>query len=653
MVSNVTVACFLALLAVVVHRFTKRPAIAHLLWLVVLVKLVTPPLFHLPLVPNAWASAAANEAEPTRHGVTLPPEPGFAPTNTASDSTAAIGGSGGPSQDPGSLFAAEATSSWLSPLLWLWLLGSAVVLIWSLSRIVRFNRALRRAAEPAPERLLRMGQELSATLGLRRTPAIQVTPAQTSPMVWWVGGRVQVVIPEALITVLDDTQMRSVLAHELAHVRRGDHIVRWLEWICCVVLWWNPLTYWARRNLRIHEETCCDALVLESFEVTPVTYANSLLQVLEFLAKPLPRPPALASPIHGGSLERRFQMMLSNPSTTPRWVLRSLFAGALALLPLGVAQAQSADFDAVATRLQDAVAAGELSSTQAAAMMGTLGRLMMTDRLDGAVSNSGSAPNLAPDFPNISNSRLPPAARRNLTTAQVRDWFLLRGDNTAPNQTPAPDSAFEKPTFFRVPERSQPAEEEAPHPRYEALLPGGVRAKSNEKPTIFRVPEPVQPADQGASNPRFEVLLPDGTRAKSKDQLIKEYKKLWRKIQKELDPLSPSDDAPALDPRALRSFGIPDPVKQPDATTPESSMFDPRSNPREARTRLRSSINALNDEPVKNHDDPNPSDNERRYNFESRANAQSLPRRFGNRARENNLNASGSALNNEKRNNRK
>ena len=47
--TNVVMATALALCAAVVGRFCKRPALTHSLWLLVLLKLVTPPLVPLPV----------------------------------------------------------------------------------------------------------------------------------------------------------------------------------------------------------------------------------------------------------------------------------------------------------------------------------------------------------------------------------------------------------------------------------------------------------------------------------------------------------------------------------------------------------------------------------------------------------------------------
>ena len=48
LVSNVVFAALLAVLAIVLTKVWRNPQIAHSLWLLVLVKLVTPPLIYVP-----------------------------------------------------------------------------------------------------------------------------------------------------------------------------------------------------------------------------------------------------------------------------------------------------------------------------------------------------------------------------------------------------------------------------------------------------------------------------------------------------------------------------------------------------------------------------------------------------------------------------
>jgi DUF4097 and DUF4098 domain-containing protein YvlB len=100
--------------------------------------------------------------------------------------------------------------------------------------------------------------------------------------------------------------------HELAHVRRGDHLVRWLDWAVVAWLWWNPLAWIARRGLRSTEELACDALVLRTRGTAPREYGRCLLSVAESLAGSASRAPVQACTMgDGGSLEQRIRFIMS------------------------------------------------------------------------------------------------------------------------------------------------------------------------------------------------------------------------------------------------------------------------------------------------------------------------------------------------------
>jgi len=192
-------------------------------------------------------------------------------------------------------------------------------------------------------------------------------------MVWWAGGKVRIVISTTLLDQMDAHQWQWILAHELAHVRRRDYLVRWLEWLACVLFWWNPVVWWAQRNLRAMEEICCDDLVISCLSPKPKFYANSLLSAVEFLARPAIRPPAMASEINsGGFLERRFKMIVSEKpnQSSSRLLQACVLLCAMVVLPLGIASAQ--DYSAVAKRLKKAVKKGEITQQHADVMMAAL-----------------------------------------------------------------------------------------------------------------------------------------------------------------------------------------------------------------------------------------------------------------------------------------
>src|SRR5215471_15146516 len=73
--SNAVMATALALMAAILSRLCRRPALSHALWLLVLLKLVTPPFFQVAL---PWSTLAAERergesiADDPANGALLP-----------------------------------------------------------------------------------------------------------------------------------------------------------------------------------------------------------------------------------------------------------------------------------------------------------------------------------------------------------------------------------------------------------------------------------------------------------------------------------------------------------------------------------------------------------------------------------------------------
>lgn len=371
--SNLLVSTILALIAWLVQSRFQAPSLANLLWILVLVKMVTPPLVSLPVLeiqtisnaPAATVSTQPVDALSDLGAMNFDANelPSIAvPTDLAFEHPQPAD-----SVEPGSGF----------NLFWLgiaWLITSGGLFLISFCRISRFHLVLRKNIKPASAKLVQIAERVATQVELRRKPEIVITQANVSPFVWWIGGVPKIVIPESAIESLSVNDIRMVLAHEMAHIKRHDHWIRWLEWFTLLGLWWNPVMWWARKQLRVTEEIACDALVVEKTRATHHDYANSLLNMADILTTSAIRPPAVASAMNsGGLLEKRLKMLIANKTLkVPFWIRAAICVGALAVFPLGLVYAQ--DFDAIERRLERAVKAGELSMKEAETMLRALGQ---------------------------------------------------------------------------------------------------------------------------------------------------------------------------------------------------------------------------------------------------------------------------------------
>lgn len=355
--SNALMALPLALLAALVGRLFRRPALTHALWLLVLIKLVTPPLVSLPLpwfsedqavVPPRRVDIARvvptpmpTEPQPAR-AKQLPPLPDNQPEALEVPPPGALVRAlpppesvpAAPPQSGESATVASATPPWPLLIGLLWLVGSASWFGVALFRIGRFQQLLQHT-QPAPAELQGEAEELARRMGRADCPQVRLLPGLLAPMLWSAGRGTYLLMPAALLERLDDEQRRTLLAHELAHWRRRDHWVRYLELVVLALYWWLPLAWWARRELREAEEECCDAWVVWLLPRAARAYATALVETLDFLARARPNlPPAASGMGQFNLLRRRLTMILRG--TTPRSLQFAgvLVVGSLALLLL-------------------------------------------------------------------------------------------------------------------------------------------------------------------------------------------------------------------------------------------------------------------------------------------------------------------------------
>jgi beta-lactamase regulating signal transducer with metallopeptidase domain len=171
-------------------------------------------------------------------------------------------------------------------------------------------------------------------------------------MLWALVSRPRLIIPRELWKRLSSSQQSLLLAHELAHLRRGDHTIRLFELLVTAIFWWLPVVWWARQALRDAEEECCDAWVVWAFPEDARPYADTLLDTIDFLNPSRPSEPLLASGFgRAQHLRRRLTMIMLG--TTPRrlgWAsAMGTFAVSAVLLPLTPSWAQKTQETTVAT----------------------------------------------------------------------------------------------------------------------------------------------------------------------------------------------------------------------------------------------------------------------------------------------------------------
>lgn len=147
-------------------------------------------------------------------------------------------------------------------------------------RIGRLTRLLRQAV-PADTDLAGRVEAIGGRLEIQ--PPRTVVSATVSEALLSGLGRPCLILPQAPDGVASD----AVIAHELAHLKRGDHRTLWLEEALVVLLAINPLIPLLRARRDAAREEACDALALAAAEpAARRAYAQTLIEALRTRAGP-------------------------------------------------------------------------------------------------------------------------------------------------------------------------------------------------------------------------------------------------------------------------------------------------------------------------------------------------------------------------------
>jgi len=322
LIENALVASILAPLVWLLCRTLRpRPALAHLLWLVLLVKFIAPPVVEWP-----WSYAITPGAEFVQPEGVAPARPGVLPAAANPPRSQARPVSASEQRPAPAPERSSITTAQL--LLGLWAGGALLYVILECVRYRRLRHSVARRAA-TPDWFRADVADLAARLRMR-APRIWVSDAIQTPFV------VGVVRPRlywpAHFLASSVAERRSVLTHELAHLRRRDPLTAWIELVAGTLFWWNPVTWWIRHELREAAERACDAWVVWAWPDDRRVYAEALLNATRSSARPAATAALGMSRSGRRAFERRLRSILVDRAPTRpsvRGVCAALALGAL------------------------------------------------------------------------------------------------------------------------------------------------------------------------------------------------------------------------------------------------------------------------------------------------------------------------------------
>jgi beta-lactamase regulating signal transducer with metallopeptidase domain len=347
--AGVLIVALVAIQLVLGHK-RLAPRWAYALWMLVVVRLLMPAVPQSPwsvfnLKAPSWAREM-REASPAReHRVAEATRPRVDDSRLPQGTRVTVGIIDGPERHVTSsvvlptanashVASAPVSSTqsvnWKQALAIVWIGGAGIAIARVLAVLLASRRRIRKGAA-ADTKTLDLLDRCRREMGMgeRTAPRIVLTDAVSGPALFGFV-RPVLLVPPKLLRELSREELRFVLLHELAHLRRRDPLANALLVLASAVHWFNPLVRFALARLRAERELACDELVMSRVEHSPATagpaesYGQAVLRVAQTL-RPSRRtrrvPVAAVGMIHTRSqLRRRIAMIATYtpPAVTGR-----------------------------------------------------------------------------------------------------------------------------------------------------------------------------------------------------------------------------------------------------------------------------------------------------------------------------------------------
>ncbi len=297
--------------ALALTTFLRRvsASVRHLIWASAFACLMALPLASM-ILPEWSVPLVVTPVSPTldqiRESIFVTPK--FSqPSNLDASSSRETSGAIPAKDEIGTRSARSASWSWRDIISGVWLAGTLLILLRLALGFVLIHLMTLRANVVTDETWNRLVRRLGRSMSLKQTVLLLRTNRSMVPIT---SGIVRpVVILPAGADDWSHERRRSVLLHELAHVRRRDCLVQLLTQVASAVYWWNPLVWYASRQLRQESERACDDLVLDA-GTRASDYAHDLLEMARALNDTRRTPLASAALAHRSRFEDRLLAIL-------------------------------------------------------------------------------------------------------------------------------------------------------------------------------------------------------------------------------------------------------------------------------------------------------------------------------------------------------
>ena len=184
-----------------------------------------------------------------------------------------------------------------------------------LVEVFMVNQLTKQSVVPADAKLSARFIQLVEKMKLTVTPRLLISLETDVPMaIGWL--KPVILLPVSMLSGLSTSQLEMLILHELAHIRRHDYLVNFIQTLVALLLFFHPAVQWISKQMRNEREYCSDDIAVQ-YSGDAIAYAHTLADTAAICSKHKhPTIPKMAMAASGGDLKQRVVRLVDHHCTS-------------------------------------------------------------------------------------------------------------------------------------------------------------------------------------------------------------------------------------------------------------------------------------------------------------------------------------------------
>ena len=167
----------------------------------------------------------------------------------------------------------------------LWFTGICIMIFWAVRSLFHLHKIIKSSIPLQNSEVRNLYCECLSEIGINLEIPIYSTAFLKSPVI---AGflKPRIYLPIHIISDYNAASMRFMLLHELQHFNHKDIVTNYLINLAGILYWFNPLVWYALKEMRSEREIACDSSVLQMLRETEYeNYGNTLINLAEKISR--------------------------------------------------------------------------------------------------------------------------------------------------------------------------------------------------------------------------------------------------------------------------------------------------------------------------------------------------------------------------------